>query len=443
MPLEKLVPARLRPPRIFYGWYIVLSGAVNNFLVLGVVIFGFGAFVEPIRAEMGWTMAALAGGVSLRSFEQGFLSPVMGYLVDRLGPRKMALTGVTVLAVGLLMFSQARDIWSYYLASLVIALGQSLGSFTPFSLAVMNWFLKQRGRAMGFLNAGNGFGYFAVPILAALISAFGWRATLMMAAATIFVVGIPLVMILRPRPEPYGYLPDGEPWDAAAAQGSQTDPAARVFSSSTGVSVGEAVRTPAFYLLALAGIAGGMVQTTWVSLQVPHLHNVGFSVGEAGLFVAVYGGIQVVLRIGAGWLGDSIGRRRLYIMSFLFQGIGLLIFANLTAARLWLVPFYYATFGLGHASWVVLGQTVVADYFGTKRFATIRGLIQEFSTPFSVASPIFAGWMFDRTGNFHLVFTLYAFVVMTGALWMVLIRRPLWGSPESDSLAVSPAKVPA
>ena len=100
--------------RLFYGWYIALAGAFTSFLTFGVVGFGFGVFIEPIHEETGWSLAAISVGFSLRSFEHGLLAPVTGALVDRLGARRMAITGVLIVGVGLLLFSQARVLWVYY-----------------------------------------------------------------------------------------------------------------------------------------------------------------------------------------------------------------------------------------------------------------------------------------------------------------------------------------
>ncbi len=81
--------ARLGADRVFYGWYMVMAGSASNFFTAGIVIYGIGVLYEPMRRELGWSMAALTAGASVRSFEQGFMAPVAGYLTDRFGPRVM------------------------------------------------------------------------------------------------------------------------------------------------------------------------------------------------------------------------------------------------------------------------------------------------------------------------------------------------------------------
>jgi len=418
--------------QLFYGWYLAGAGAASNFLVLGVVIFGFGVFIEPMRAELGWSLAAISVGLSLRSFENGLLAPVTGILVDRLGPRRMAVAGLLLLVVGLLLFSQARTLRMFYLASAVMALGQSLGSFTPFSAAIMRWFSRKRGRAMGLLNSGNGAGYFLVPLLAALINAIGWRETLVLASGVILLLGVPLALVLRDSPESMGLRPDGDPAPLAGAA---------VPGLGGGLSVAEAMRTPAFYLIALSVGSAGAIQIPWIIYQVPHLQNVGFSLQTAAIIGGIYGAIQIGLRFAMGWIGDVAGRRRLLIASFVLQGAGLLIFANLTADRVWLLPAYYVTFGVGHASWLIMQMAVIADYFGTARFATLRGIASALQMPVGVLTPFLAGWSFDRTGSFHLIFTAYGITAATGAIWMLLIRRPEWSAMQAGvPAAAAPAE---
>ena len=158
-------------PRIFYGWYIAFAGANSNWLILGLSLFGFGVFFEPLRNEMGWTAAAVAAGHSIRSAESGMLAPLAGYLIDRLGSRRMAITGAVILGSGLLWFSQIHHLWEYFLASTVIALGQSMGAVAPYQAALMNWFVKKRGRAIGILQAGN---VVAVVLAESLDKPFPW-----------------------------------------------------------------------------------------------------------------------------------------------------------------------------------------------------------------------------------------------------------------------------
>ena len=88
---------------------------------------------------------------------------------------------------------------------------------------------------------------------------------------------------------------------------------------------------------------------------------------------------------------------------------------------------------------IVLGQTMIADYFGPARFASIRGYASTLQTPMGIATPLFAGIMFDRTGSYVIPFTVFAFIAFTGSLWVMLIRRPLWADLEQGTGEATPA----
>src|SRR3990172_4627971 len=134
--------ARIFPGQIFYGWYIATAGAGTNFIVLGITFFGFGVFLEEFRLASGWSVTAIALGYSIQVLQQGLLAPVTGHILDRVGPRKMAVAGVTIVSLSMLLFSQATTLPVYYAACMVMALGQVIGGPYAFSLAIMRW----RGR---------------------------------------------------------------------------------------------------------------------------------------------------------------------------------------------------------------------------------------------------------------------------------------------------------
>lgn len=286
----------------------------------------------------------------------------------------------------------------------------------------MNWFELRRGRAMGLLNTGNGLAYVTVGFTTYLVSVLGWRETVLLSALAVFVVGMPLAFTLRTSPEPYGHHPDGEK-KPVGEDGVTPIPSA---GERSGLTIKEAARPPAFHLLSIAQAVNSLGMTTWLVLTVPHLTNAGFSAAATGSIVALYGVVQVVLRLMVGWLGDRIGRRTMFMYSFMLLGIGLCAFALLTPERWWLLPPYYLAFGGGHASQTVVGQTMVADYFGTKRYATICGVSQIMMMPAGLVAPVLAGWIFDRTGDYSVIMLLYGGIAMTGTIWVFLIRRPLW-----------------
>ena len=405
--------------RVFYGWYIAAAGAGTNCVVLGITQFGFGVFIEAFRNAFGWSVTAIALGYSIRILEQGLFAPFTGYVADRVGPRRMGVIGVTVIALSLLIFSQATTLPIYYAASVVMALGQSIGGANAFTLAIMRWFVRRRGNAMSIITTGNGFGYFATLLLAALLAALGLQGAFLVLAAIMFFVGVPLALVIRDRPEDMGLLPDGD--TPNKDKPDVTDGKAKVQSAS-GSGVREAIRTPAFHILVLAMAAGAAAQLVWIVFQVPHLVVQGFSTTFVGTQAAVYGMIAIPLRWGVGWLGDTFGRARVYMVAVTLEGIGLCFLAFVTPERWWLFIPFYLTFGLGHCGWLVLSNTLAADFFGARNFATIRGLLNTFSIPVSIVLPLYMGYVFDTQGNYQMAYVGVAVLVVIGALSLGLVK---------------------
>jgi len=200
----------------------------------------------------------------------------------------------------------------------------------------------------------------------------GWRGTLVGLGVVIWVVGFATTATLRSRPEPYGYRPDGDPLGAVQADSATSSDSGRP-PTSTELGPAAASRTAVFWLLFLSMLLFSFSSLGWLVLQLPALEQKGFSTQLTGQAVAAYGFATVLARLGLGWIGDRLGRGRLLAASFILQGIGLGIF-TLADRPVTLLP-YYAFYGVGQAAYVITSQTVVADYFGTRHFVTIRGIL--------------------------------------------------------------------
>ena len=412
-----------RNPRMFYGWYIAAAGAGTNCVVLGITQFGFGVFIEAFRVTFGWSVTAIALGYSIRTLEQGLFAPVTGYIADRVGPRRMAMAGIVVISLSLVLFSQATTLPLYYLASVIMAMGQSIGGANAFTLAIMRWFVKRRGNAMSVITTGNGFGYFATLALAALLAALGLHDTFLVLAAIVFCIGFPLALVIRDRPEDLGLLPDGAAASDAGARSGVGNAAKAAPAVVADSGVREAIRSPRFYILVMAMAAGAAAQLVWIVFQVPHLVAQGFSITFIGTQAAIYGMIAIPLRWGVGWLGDTFGRARVYMIAVCLEGVGLCFLAFVTPDKWWLFIPFYLTFGLGHCGWLVLNNTLTADFFGSRNFATIRGLVNTFSIPVSIVLPLVMGYVFDTQGNYQMAYLGVAGFVVVGALSLRFVRR--------------------
>ncbi|MBI4201363.1 MAG: MFS transporter [Chloroflexi bacterium] len=420
-----------RRSKIFYGWYIVAAGTISGFLNLAIFIEGQSVFIKDVRQEMGWSLTAISLGFSLRSLEAGALSPVSGYLIDRLGPRVMAVAGTIFMSLGLILFSQTYSLSMFYISAAVIALGQGLGGMTAFLTATMHWFYRKRGMASALLAMGRGWGYVGILPLTLLLVAFGWRTAVMVAGIGFLAINLPLSLLLRHRPEPYGYFPDGAT-APSPVPASSSDPADASRQEGGSFTLKEALLSLPFWMVMAANTLYSFTTQVQHVHMIPHLRERGFSAQSAATIIAVYGGIQVVGRLVCGWLGDVVGRQRLLMLSLLILAVGWVAAAYLSPHDPWVLLVFYLTFGMGQAAHTVTSQTMVADYFGTRHYATIRGFMSPTSVVGGVLGPLFAGFMFDVKGSYQLAMILLGPISLIGGLAIFLAGKPTLSGQHTE-----------
>ncbi len=416
--------------KIFYGWWIVIAAAVLHFFGGGAFFYGFSTFFNPIRNTFGWSAAVTSVAFTLRGIEQGALGPVAGLLVDRIGARKLMLAGWCVIGLGFYLMSRINSLWAFYGSFLLVATGMSFGTGLVMNTVVANWFTKKRSRALAITFIGPGACGLLAPLLAFSISQIGWRDTLSITGIVLFAVGVPLSLLFRHKPAQYGYLPDGEiaasmpetesglnlnPTGKTAGQESESS--ARSFTAK------EALKTRAFWLLSLVFFFQ-QVGTSAVTVHiVPYLESVKVPTAIAALAVTGMTLSSLIGRLGFGLLGDFTNKRYLIAISLVIQTVGILIFSLIDVNRSWLIIPFLLTYGPGFGGPIPLRPALQADYFGTKNFGTIMGLISLIGTVGGLASPVIAGWVFDTSGSYHLAWQIFA-LLSVPAIPLILLTKP-------------------
>src|SRR5688572_17687192 len=219
-----------RRPGIFYGWYMVGAAVGLQFLQAGLVSQAFGAYLAVLSGEQNWSKTALSGAAALQQMEVALLGPVLGWLLDRFGPKGFVRAGVVVFGTGLCLLSQVHSLPAFYGAFIVIALGSSLCGFFPLNVALIHWFERKRARALSAMSIGLAFGGIAVPLVASSLTTFGWRSTALASGIFAIIVGLPLALVIRNRPQDHGEVVDGiapEKLTEAASPGQKSLDATR------------------------------------------------------------------------------------------------------------------------------------------------------------------------------------------------------------------------
>jgi len=412
-------------PKIFYGWWIIIASSIVTTYNGGIMFYGFTAFFNPILNEFGWTRAATSLAFSLQRLEGGIAAPIVGYFIDRLGPRKMSLFAVTVFGAGFILLSKVQSLLSFYIAFIVISIGHSAGFYSVGATVVANWFVRKRGRAMGFLTGGVALAGTLVPVLVRLINQYGWRQSLVIAGVGMWIIGIPLSFVFRNRPEEYGMLPDGDVVeneikdDPKVSSPTIQSPSTAAETEFTAM---EAIKTRSFWMLAFGLSISFMAMSAVFVHIMPFLESIGISREKAGFVVTFTILLSVLGRIGLGWLSDFMDKRYVFCIALGLQTIGLLVFANIQ--DFWHIILFLVTFSPGYGAPIPLRPAIQGEYFGRKQFGTIQGLLLSISTVSSMTGPPFAGWICDVTGSYRLAFLILAAIPAVGILLFLLTPPP-------------------
>jgi len=403
--------------RFFYGWYMVGAGSALQFLQAGLMTQSFGAYVAVLQAERGWSKTALSGAAALQQMESAILGPFLGWFIDRFGPQGMIRVGVAVFGLGLMLLSQTDTLPTFYAAFLVIALGASFCGMFPINTALIHWFERWRARALSSMSIGLAFGGVFVPVVAWSLQTYGWQTTAFASGVIAIVIGLPLAMVIRRRPEDYGETVDGlPPHTYVEGAPAPVDPR-RDFTAS------EAVRTPAFWLLSLGhGFALLVVHAVSVH-SITHMNQgLGYSVERASLVYTLLT-VSQMGGVGIGWLiGDRYDKRLIAATCMLMHMTGLLL---LTYAIT--VPMVLAFAVLHGAAWGLRGpfmQALRADYFGRSAIGMILGLSLMIVVVGQIGGPMIAGIFTDHTGNYRVGFTILALLAGLGSVFFVLAKKP-------------------
>jgi MFS family permease len=413
--VEEPAPAKRRG--IFYGWWVVASAALVQCVNSAVYFYGMPVFFPPLIEEFGWSRTALAGVFSIARMEAGIAGPIAGLCIDRWGPRRMMLIGLSLMSVGFVILSKVSSLEMFYAVFLLfLSVGTGFGVSPPLGACVANWFVRRRSTAMGLLMTGGGIGGVAAGSLGLLITAYGWRSALVIVGVVVAVTGIPGLLFVRHRPEAYGLRPDGDPPPA-------TPQAARAAAlPQVSFQPWQALRTPVFWLLALT--FGTRHLTT--SGTIVHLPAMMVDQGQPLEIAAAVSGLVALAsipgRLIAGWIGDRLPKNLVFGGCLALMALGLAAF-TLGSTPLHLGVFIVA-YGAAYGGAVPLTMAIVADYFGRQRYATIYGFAQFGMMWGTIGGPVLAGYAFDTTGSYEVALQGFIVVAVVGALVSLVAGPP-------------------
>ena len=415
------------------GWRMVGLAGIAHSINATAYNKGFAVFLLPVARGLDVPLAHITWVFALSRSEGGPVSPIAGWLIDRIGPKPIFFVGALLSGTGFLLLSRTQNIWSFGLVYLaLITLGSDLAFSNSLSALVNNWFIRRRALAMSSYHSLSSLGPAAlVPLLAVVILSQGWRTASMICGLIILATTIPLAFLVRNSPESIGLLPDGEL--GAAPTGRTPNRVNPPGTDPRDFSPGQALRTSSYWLL-LAGSFLRLTAKGGVMLNIiPIMVWKGVEEQTAAFIYGFLLFLMVPLSLLFGWLADILPKNWILFSTSVTGTASFYLLADLDGS-IWPIYLFVLLFAIAETSgsnnWATFG-----DYFGRRAYGRLRGITQLVASPGVFLAPLFANWWFDRTESYSLPLWIFTGFFAIGALSFAIMRKPKIRMAEEAPIA--------
>jgi len=294
--------------------------------------------------------------------------------------------------------------------------------------AVSRWFAEKRGLAFSIASLGFALGAAAIaPVLSVAVQGLGWRATVVIIGAAIWIVIPALWQILRRLPESADQEPYG-PAQLATPPGKGYSPMRSPQAASEAITFRAAIRTRAYRFLVLSYSLRGMVGAAISLHLVPIMVWRGLDEGIAGVLLGVSAFFWIPAGLVIGWIADRGSKQRIAAASTWISALGMLLLALWSHPGVWGMVAIFVLLAPNEGTWP-LSSAMMADRFGLKDFGLLRGSQMAVVSFFSIGTPFYGGWIYDHTGS-------YFWVVMPAALLLASAALLNWLMPKQAPVRV-------
>jgi len=384
-------------------WTVVLA-AMLGYSAVGMGIYSLGAFVEPLHKAFGWNRTLITSGTMVFAITSVVCQPLVGRLIDRVGPRRIALCGVTLTSISLALFATANgSAAGWLLLWLVYSLCIQLMMTSTWSSAVVSQFEAGRGFALAFTLGGSALSAVIAPSAAAwLIDAFGWRAAyIAIALAVGAIVFLTTWLFFYSRS------------DRRRSTGGDAD-----VEPASGSTLAEAFRMPAFYKLSIGIFAGYLMTIAVLVHLVPMLERTGLTVKVAAAVTALLGIFSFLGKLICGSLVNRFPPNLVAAAMIAVPIAGYLILMA-PGQPLLMLAVGVAAIGIGNGSSTKMAYYLIARHFGLRSYATIAGFVGASHTICGGLGPLIGGLMFDRFGDYRLMLLLGVPLSIVSSILMI------------------------
>jgi MFS family permease len=406
-----------------YRWVIVAAGGVLGCVAIGGM-FSLPVLLQPIAHDTGWSVTGVSSAMTIGFLAMALTSMIWGNLTDRFGPLPVVLTGSVVIAASLALASRATSLLAFQFIFGVMVGGATAAIFAPMMATVTGWFETQRSLAVSLVSAGMGVAPMTMsPMVAWLVSHHDWRTTMLILAAVVGSIMIPVALLVRRPP--------------ALAAGPAAAPSSGVASPAE-MSVGEALRSPQFIILIATNFFCCATHSGPIIHTVSYAISCGIPLVAAVTIYSVEGFAGLFGRIAFGIAGDRLGAKRVLVAGLLAQAFGALAYVFVRE-----LPAFYAVaavFGFIYAGTMPLYSVLIRENFPLRMLGTVIGGTAMAGSLGMATGPVAGGLIYDTFASYAWLY-IGSWAVGLGAFAIILTFRPF---PKANAkLEAQAAAAPA
>jgi len=403
---------------MFFIWGAINSGSV---------------FFVPILKHFGWSRTKLSVAFSIGWVTSGAAGPLIGWLADRVNPKKMMVVSATITGLGWLVLSRATNFGEFLAINGLFGICVGASTVIPCSIVIANWFQARRGLAMGIAFAGGTLGDAVMTVVANYaVGVGGWRVGYLTIGLPILVVVVPLIVIFV-RIKNAAEIRESNQTSAGIVRGVDEATVATVLP---GLEISQARKTRSFWMIAAAQLMGGLTIGMGPHF-IAYLTGIGYTPAFAATVVSLYLVVTTVGTLVGGPFVDRLGARSSMIATYILAALGM-------------VGTLMASHPLGLATTIIAGgfaagalgvqmPLVMIESLGIRRFGSVMGITGVFYTAGAAVSPVITGRIFDRTGSYSVAIASFVALLILCSLAIsgcrTLAREQLQFGAEAQEAA--------
>lgn len=407
--------------KLYYGWFIVISGFFLLMCSAGSGFYSFGVFIKPLEDEFGWSRSQIALTISIFLMVNGLAAPIAGRLVQTMGPKKVICISALGSSLTFFLIGFSRNLYMFYSLYALLALNMVGISYIPVSTLVTQWFDRRRGTAMGLVYMGiSAGGMIFAPLIGQVNLLFGWRYAYLFLSLFVLAVAVPIGFFV---------IKEQGPWDSQTRSDRQNatvtnDPE----DAEAGKPLGQILATRAFRWISLTFFLGAMAMMAMLQHQVAMMSEKAISYMAASTALGITSGMGAVGKLCFGRMTESFPLKWIVTACYAFQAAGVLLLMSLS--RPYLIWIYALVFGFGMGGVLVLQPLAVGQYFGLKSFSVVLGGITFCQSLGASLGAFSAGLMYDYLGNYQLAMLLFLILYAASVFSIFMAGEPRTGEKE-------------